>query len=257
MYPDPNKEQPQYPGGVSPAGRPYQAPVQPTPSPQQAAPQPVQPSQPLQPLSVEPQQPVTPQYSIDYLNQIAPQPKKGGLNNRIFLFIIGGGLLVALIIGIMTLASSSNGPTQTMQTLAARMLTLQTISDTAQKNIKSTKLRNTNSSLAIFLTSANHAIVAPLKTSGVDIKKIDKKITTTEKNTALVAKLEDARLNATFDRTYAREMSYQLSTVEALMKTIYNKTKSKSMKDFLSQTNGNIAPIITQLDDFNTTTAND
>jgi hypothetical protein len=256
MYPDPNQKQPQqYPGGVSPA--PQSPPVlnQSTPSPQQA--QPTQAQQPLQPLSVEPQQPVAPQYSIDYLNQIAPQPKKGGLNNRMFLFIIGGGLLLALIVGIMTLASSSNGPTQTMQTLAARMLTLQTISDTAQKNIKSTKLRNTNSSLAIFLTNANHAAVAPLKASGVDVKKIDKKITTAEKNEALVAKLEDARLNATFDRTYSREMSYQLSTVEALMKTIYNKTKSKSMKDFLSQTNSNIVPIITQLDDFNTTTAND
>lgn len=165
--------------------------------------------------------------------------------------------MLAIVVGLLSLLSGGNGPTQTMQTLAARMQTLQTISDKAQKNIKSSKLAGTNSSLTVFLTNANHDIVDPLKTNGVDVKKIDKKILAAEKGDDLTKKLEDARLNAVFDRTYAREMSYQLKTVESLMKTTYFKTKSKSLKAFLSSTDDNIAPIIQQLDSFNTTLSND
>ena len=192
-----------------------------------------------------------PQYSIDYLNQIAPQPKKPGLNNKTFLLLVGGGLLLVIIVGIFVLSSGGSGPTQKMQTLAARMQTLQTISDKAQKNIKSGQLRSTNSNLTIFLTNANRDIVDPLKKNGVDIKKLDKTIVTAEKGDALSTKLEDARLNATFDRTYAREMGYQLDTLAVLMKDIYNKGNSKSMKDFLLATDKNLEPIKKELNDFN------
>jgi uncharacterized protein (UPF0333 family) len=193
------------------------------------------------------------QYSIDYLNQIAPQPKKSGLNDKKFLFLVGGGLLVAIIVGIFILSSGggSTGPKGKMQTLAARLLTLQTISNTAQKNIKSGKLRSANSSLTIFLTNANRDAVDPLAKNGVEIKGIDKKITAAEAGTDLSGKLEDARLNAVFDRTYAREMGYQLDTVAVLMKDIYANTKSKSLKDFLVGTDNNLEPIKKELYDFN------
>lgn len=190
------------------------------------------------------------QYSIDYLNQIAPQEKKPGLSNKLFLFIAGGGLLLAIVVGILALSSSGTGPTQKMQTLAARLTTLQTISDKAQKNIKSGDLRSSNSSLTIFLTNANHDIVTPFKNNGVDIKKIDKKITTQEAGTDLIKKLDDARLNAIYDRTYASEMSYQLQTVAALMTDLYKNTKSKSLKDFLVTTDNNLTPIKEQFKTF-------
>jgi hypothetical protein len=190
------------------------------------------------------------QYSIDYLNQIAPQEKKPGLSNRLFLFIAGGGLLLAIIVGIFALTSSGTGPTQKMQTLAARLTALQSISDKAQKNIKSGDLRSTNSSLTIFLTNANHDIVTPFGKNGVDIKKIDKKIITKESGADLTKKLEDARLNAIYDRTYSSEMSYQLQTVAALMTDIYKNSKSKSLKEFLVTTDNNLTPIKNQFKEF-------
>jgi hypothetical protein len=236
-------------------------PHQPTPStPPPEAPSVTPQSSPLPGQPPLPQAPATSPYSIDYLNQIAPQPKKTGLfNNRILLFIVGGGVVLAAIIGALTLLSNTKGSTTDMQTLAARMTVLQDVSNKSQTNIKSTKLRNTNSNLALFLTNANRDIATPLKNNDVDSKKLDKKITQEEQanGKTLTSKLDDARLNAVFDRTYAREMSYQLSTVEGLMKAIYKTTKSKSMKTFLEQTDSNISPIIKQLDSFNTTTAND
>lgn len=269
---DPNQNKPWYPNGAPNPGQshpPQAPPFPPTPNPQHGLPpqQPYQPpAQPAeaqgqapQPPTAQPAQPDVPQYSIDYLNQIAPAPKKPGLDNRIFLFVIGGGLILAAIVGMLTLFSGGNGPTEKMQTLAARMEVLQDIASKSQKNIKSNKLRNTNSSLAIFLTNANRDIETPLENNGLSIEKIDKNIKAQEAadGEALAKKLEDARLNAVFDRTYANEMSYQLTTVEALMKSIYKSTKSKSMKSYLEATDGNIAPIIKQLNDFNPTTAND
>ena len=77
------------------------------------------------------------------------------------------------------------------------------------------------------------------------------KITASENGEKLKTTLEDARLNATFDRTYAREMSYQLETVAALMKDIYTNTNSKSLKTFLEATDNNLQPIKQQLAEFN------
>jgi hypothetical protein len=191
-------------------------------------------------------------YSIDYLNQIAPQQKKPGLSNKLFLFVVGGGLLLAIIVGIAVFSSGSNGPTQKMQTLAARLTTLQTISDKAQKNIKSGSLRSTNSNLTIFLTNTNRDIVDPLGKNGVDMKKADKAIVAREAGTELTKKLEDARLNAVYDRIYAREMSYQLDTVATLMKDIYANSNSKALKDFLVNTDKNLQSIREQFSDFNT-----
>jgi len=195
-----------------------------------------------------------PQYSIDYLNQIAPASKKPGMDNKKFLLLAGGGILLAIIVGFLVLVSSSaSGPKEKMETLAARMQTLKKIADTAQKNIKSSELRSTNSSLTIFLTNANRDVAAPLAANGVDVKKENKKITAAENGAKLTAKLEDARLNAVFDRTYAREMGYQLETVTVLMRDIYKNTKSKSLKEFLENTNANLQPITKKMENFNAT----
>ncbi|HSW77197.1 MAG TPA: hypothetical protein VLG36_00160 [Candidatus Chromulinivoraceae bacterium] len=196
-----------------------------------------------------------PQYSIDYLNQIAPKSQKNGLSNRLFLMIAIGGGLLAVIIGAFMLFGGGGGPTTDMQHLTARIESLSTVATTAQKNIKSNSLSGTNSNLVIFFTNADRDIATPLKNNGLDIKKLDKTIVTSEAETDLSAKLEDARLNAVFDRTYAREMSYQLATVQALMKKIYNSTNSKSMKDYLSSTNTNLIPLVKQFNDFSATSA--
>lgn len=219
MYPDPNQNQQQ---------------------PQPPTPQPVQPPA---------------QYSIDYLNQIAPKPPKKGFNNRILLFAAGGGILLILIVGILSFLSSGSTPTTNMETLSARLTTLTKITKDSQKNIKSNQLAGINSNLSIFLTNADHDIITPLKNNGINPDNIDKTITTAENGSALSAKLDDARLNAIFDRTYAHEMSYQLATVHSLMQIIYNATKSSSMKSFLQTSDTNLSTIKKQLDDFYATSS--
>jgi hypothetical protein len=242
MYPDPNQQN----------QNPYQAPPQPTP------PSGIPPAQPAPPTSVPPAspQPSTPQYSIDYLNQIAPAPAKKNLfGNRLLVAIAGGGLVLVLLVGALSLLSGGSGPTKNMQTFAARVQTLEKIVSSAQKNIKSNDLRATNSNLSIFLANTDQGMTDPLEKNGVSVTKLDKTITTAESGTDLSAKLEDARLNAVFDRTYSREMSYQLTALETLMKTIYGETKSKSMKSYLQTTDDSLVPIKKQFDTFNATSS--
>lgn len=207
-----------------------------------------------QPPAPQPEQSPT-QYSIDYLNQIAPKAPKKPLNNRILILAAGGGILLILIVGILSLLGGGSTPTTNMETLSARLTTLTKITTDSQKNIKSNQLNGINSNLNIFLTNADHDIITPLKNNGIDPANIDKTITAAENGSALTAKLDDARLNAVFDRTYAHEMSYQLATVHALMQSIYNATKSGSMKSFLQTSDTNLSTIKKQLDDFYATSS--
>jgi predicted outer membrane protein len=192
------------------------------------------------------------QYPVDYLNQIATQPQKPGLSNKRFFMIIAGAVGLILIAVIAMIAFSGvSGPKENMQTLAARLQTLQTVASDSQANIKSGDLRSTNSNLVIFLTNTNRDIKEPLAASGVDAEKLDEKIVAQESGEELSADLEDARLNATFDRTYAREMSYQLDTISVLIREIYNSTNNDSFKTFLENTNANLEPLREQFSDFN------
>jgi hypothetical protein len=191
------------------------------------------------------------EYPVDYLNQIAPQQKKAMLNPKLVFGLIGGGVLLLIVVVLLINSSGSAGPTQKMQTLAARLLTLQTISNDAQKTIKSGALRGINSNLNIFLTNTNRDIVSPLAKSGIEVAKIDKSITQKEDGSALKQRLENARLNAIYDRTYVREMNYQLDTVTTLMQDIYTSSGNASIKEFLVTTDKNLQPIKKQFLEFN------
>ncbi len=191
---------------------------------------------------------------LDYLNQIAPQAPQRHRFTRMQMMILGivGGLVIVTII-LCVIAASAGNNKQTTQRLAARLITTATIATDAQTKLKSTELRALNSSLQLYLTNTNRDIVAPLTTQGVTIAKLNKDIVKSESGTATLARLEDARLNAVYDNTYAREMGYQLSTVLTLMQQIYNNTGNKDLKSFLQTAVNNLTPIQKQLLNFNAT----
>jgi hypothetical protein len=63
--------------------------------------------------------------------------------------------------------------------------------------------------------------------------------------------LDNARLNAVYDRTYSREMAYKLATVLTLMQQIYESTNNKSLKNFLVNAYKNLEPTQKNFTDFN------
>jgi len=196
--------------------------------------------------------PNEPNYSADYLNQIAPQaPKRSGFSRMQYIIIGIVGVLVLLTIFLMMTVSSKSNTAPEKQ-LAARLQSTEVIVSNAQGTLKSSQLRTLNSNLTIYLTNTNRDIAEPLLAAKVDVKKLDKKIVASEAGTDIVNRLEDARLNATYDRTYAREISYQLETIVALMRQIYDSTRSPSLKTFLDGAYTNLEPTQKQFAEFNT-----
>lgn len=188
---------------------------------------------------MQPQQP--PQLSpnpipSDYLDQIASPQQKPGMGNKLFLVVIAGAVLLVIFLVIAIFSSLGGSKAVSTERLALRLQTLQKVSQDSQKILSSSALRSINSNLKASLINANRDIAKPLKAAEIDLKKADKELATSENGTKLKAVLEDARLNATFDRTYARELSYQLETTTVLMNRLLATTKSASLKTFLQVT---------------------
>lgn len=196
--------------------------------------------------------PNQPQYSIDYLNQIAPQAPKTSWLSRKQLIIIAAAGLVILIIGAFGFGVTAiNNTTQPSKQLAARLQSTEKIVGDAQTKISSSQLGAINSNLHIYLTGANLDIIAPLAKEGISTTKLDKNLIASEAGTAMINRLEDARLNAVYDRTYAREMAYQLQTILTLMHQILVSTNNKDLKSFLTNASTNLSPTQKQFAQFN------
>ncbi|HEU0266159.1 MAG TPA: hypothetical protein VFQ70_00855 [Candidatus Saccharimonadaceae bacterium] len=197
-----------------------------------------------------------PQYSIDYLNQIAPKQKGPGVSNKLFFGVIGLGIILVIAFAI-ALISSGRGPSETvqMETMAARLQALQSIADNAGQNIGDDSLQSANANLDTELTSLNQQIVVPLKNNGINAKALPQSIVKAQALTDTTNRLNDAELNAVYDRTYASEMSFQLSELFILMREINSGSNSRSMRAFIQNALSNLKPIDDQLSSF--TGAND
>lgn len=219
--------------------------------------QPYQPQPPQQPYPPQPSAPQQqfqqPQYSIDYLNQIAPQQHKPKAPlPRLVILILGGGIVLFLIMALF--GAMRGGNSASLPTLAMRLQSLQSVADSAQPKIKSNQLRVTNSNLSLYLTNANRDIATPLKNTGNDPAKIKPTAAIQADTKKLSSALEDARLNAIYDRVYARNMNYQLTTLLLQMAQLKNSSSSASTRAFLDTTTANLTTIQDQLSKYTDST---
>lgn len=197
------------------------------------------------------------QHPIDYLDSIATVPKGGKkpVSDKLFFGVLAGGLLIALLVGAFALFNTGTNTSDDFASIGAKLQSLQSLADASQKNIVSSNLRGTNSNLSLALANSNRDITEPLAEFGIDSKKIET-LTAGDKDVSeILERLEDARLNAVFDRTYAREMSYQLETLLALIDQTKRKTDSTANQEFLSTTRESIAPLQEQFAKFSAATS--
>jgi hypothetical protein len=192
-------------------------------------------------------EPNNPQYSIDYLNSISSTPAPKTIK-PLYLWVLIVGVIVLVAVVVMLVLSSGNGTKDNLMTFAARLSMLETVSTDAKDNIQSSDLRTTNSSLTLILTNANRDVL-PL--SGKINKKSSAAKTVAAETTMLTTALENARLNAVYDRTYAREMSYQLKDIRTQMSILYKNTNKTALKTYLEKTDESIKPIQESLASFN------
>ena len=192
------------------------------------------------------------QTPLDYLNQIAPQaPKKQLFKLNLRTIIVG---LVAFLIVIIIIANIgaalSNARKEPWERFSARLAATTQVVDSSTGKIKNSQLRSLNSDLKLYLTNTQRDLAEPLKALSINPAKLSSSVTTKESSAAMLERLENGRLNAKYDSTYAREMSYQLATTLALLQQLYKSDVGPKTKAYLSNAYKNLAPTYEAIDNF-------
>lgn len=192
------------------------------------------------------------QTSLDYLNQIAPQaPKKPvfALNLRTIIFAAIIFLVIVIIIANVS-SAITNAQKEPWQRFAARLTATAAVVDSSSGKIKNSQLRSLNSDLKLYLTNTQRDLATPLKNLSINAEKLPASIVAKESTEAMLTRLENGRLNAKYDSTYAREMSYQLATTLALLKELYGSNASPATKAYLKGAYDNLVPTYKTVSEF-------
>lgn len=196
------------------------------------------------------------QTPLDYLNQIAPQaPKKQLFALNLRTVLLGAVAVVILIIIIATVSgivtSSSKAP---WQRFSARLNATTTVVEDSTGKIKNSQLRSINSDLKLYLTNTKRDLAPAMKALEINTEKLPASIVAEESSTAMSERLEDGRLNARYDSTYAREMTYQLATLLSSLQALYASNVGPQTKELLKTAYDNLLPTYKSVSEFSTAT---
>ncbi len=183
---------------------------------------------------MDPNQPLPP----SYLDQIAAKPQKKSFltGNPRVIAIIAGALLLLTIASSITVSLVNNSRKEPWNVLVVRLETAEKVASSASSNLKSSQLRSLNSELKLFLANTNRDLKEPLATLKIDNSTIPKSVIEEESADGILERLESARLNAAYDRTYVREMTYQISQVLLSLQQAYEVSSKVETKDYLDNT---------------------
>lgn len=242
-----NPQQPQQP--PQPSGVPPVAPSQWQQTPQ------AQPNY-QQPQDFTPNTPgmTAANYSVDYLNQIAPKEQKGV--NRFAVIALIAGILISALFAVILLSSSA-GPNANDQIapIAARITTLKTVTEAQQPHLRETKLAEANAALNSSLTTMNTEIQAILKERKI---KTNEKSASAKKETTysekLTTTLDQSYQRGTLDTIYTSQLSYELTVLKSKLTKLKRSTKSESLTTFATDGVSNIDTILKAYENADSTT---
>lgn len=192
------------------------------------------------------------QTPLDYLNQIAPEAPKRPLFTLNMRTIILGALIAVIVIIIIAAVSGAlvSARKEPWERLSARLDATATAVDSSSREIKNSQLRSLNSDIKLYITNTKRDLATPLTRAGVDANKLSNSIVTQENSTGMMQRLEDGRLNAKYDSTYAREMSYQLALLLSLLQKLYASSGNSETKTILETAYKNLEPTYTTISNF-------
>jgi hypothetical protein len=244
----------------APQTPPQQSPWPTQPQMQQQAP--YQPQQPTPIPDYQPQAPFTPpsgangqspEYSIDYLNQIAPKEQR--VVNRFAVFgLIGGGIFAAIF--ALILISASGGPSANDQLIpiSERITTLQSVTTTEQTHLAEDQISQANAALSSSLSS----MTTSMKTILTERKlKDDAGSSSAKAEKAYAAKLtttlENSYQRGTLDRTYTSQMTYELTVLRSRITKLKQSSGSKEILSFCDTALSNIDLVLKAYSTFDAT----
>ena len=192
------------------------------------------------------------QTPLDYLNQIAPQAPKKPLLKFTMRNVLLGALVAIVIVIIMGVVGSSLtlARVEPWERLSARLAATAKIVDASTGKIKNSQLRSINSDTKLYITNTQRDLAKQLAALSINSEKLPKSILASESGQAMATRLENGRLNAKYDSTYAREMTYRLATLLALLQQLYGTNVTKATKDSLKSWYDNLLPIYKSVSEF-------
>ncbi len=174
------------------------------------------------------------QTPVDYLESIAPKQHRKSLfelSLRNIILLGGIGVLLIIIVAVISNSIAAQSAAH-WHTLSSKLTYTETVAADASSLIKNSQLRSLNSEVKVAIVNTKRDLETPFSNVGITAKNtpssIQKAETASQEKMAL--SLETARLNAKYDSTYAREMSYQLSSILALYQQLYSKSSSQTQK---------------------------
>lgn len=192
------------------------------------------------------------EYSIDYLNKIAPKEQKT-VNKFAMIGLMGAGIFIALF-AFIVMTGSNNTPNLKTQTilLSERITTLQTATEQQQTNLNEEQIYAANTALNSSLGSMSSTLTTSMKAAKI---KENKKQQTLEKtySTALNKTLNDAYQRGTLDRTYTTQMTYELSILRTKLVTYQKSRISPDLKNMSTTGIKDIDSVLKTLNEFGAT----
>lgn len=206
--------------------------------------------------------------NMAYLQQISsptPQQAKSPIaslfSGRLIKILIGLAVLAILIIIIGSLIPQNSGNSERSQVeqIQLRSSNLIKTIGTYNKSLKSSSLRSTGQSLSSVLAETNRNLAALLKSDysvseeeKESASSLSKDTKTSEENyiNKLNQTLENARLNANLDRTYARQMALETAILSSLESSLLAKTSNNNLKTILTTSLNNLSPLHNAFDNF-------
>lgn len=171
---------------------------------------------------MDPQQPL----SVSYLDQIAPV-QQPGMSNKVKIIFVIAAIIASVLAGWFALSTFNEPTVERNDLLQFRLVTLGDVADQAQSTLSDSDLRSANANLILFTTNSIGIYGEP-ETSQKDPSVAQ---TTEAANAEELSKtLEDARLNAMFDRVYQREILPQLYSVNEALNYLGSTTSNQEQK---------------------------
>lgn len=186
----------------------------------------------------------TQEYSIDYLERIAPKEQK--TVNKFAVFGLIGAVIISAVFALIVIVNPGGTGTNTLlPSIAARVSTLQDVVKEQQPRLTGSDLSSANAALGSALSTMNTDLTAAIKER--KLKKPSKTTITKEAayKSSLSTKLEGAHQKGMLDRTYLSQMTYELTVLKSQLAKLKRSTTSKSLKTLCDSAITNIETILT------------
>lgn len=167
---------------------------------------------------------------------VTPAPERNAPSRKMML--IGGGIVAALILGIILMFSSNGNSIGSQLTrLSLRLGNLQAILGKTEitRKIKNEDLSRVVTDFSLNLNSDVNDLTPLMVAAGLP-ENPDASVATSEADTSTVPKLDDAGLKNHLDSAYAEVLVIKIDSLRALIAEIYSQTNNTKLKSSLANT---------------------